>query len=197
MLLVPYKLDSVTIVGLGESAMDFVKKAWTEGQFWKPGELWGVNTAGYTFRCDKVWSMHDRATMLDPDLPKDFLRDLGHVPVVTLEDVPEIETCLVYPLSMLVKLFGTKNFKNTTAYMIAFALACGVKDLWLFGTEFNYHGPNEVNERHQHCLKYWIGRAEERGCRIHLPFGSALHEDEMYGFTTQPDFDMELMRHGG
>lgn len=183
-------LKKVVIVGTGESAWDFILRCWLEGRFWSPGELWGINSAGYSFRCDKVFSLHDSFD----HMPEGYLRDLPEVPLVTLKKVEGVNW-EEYPLQEVLKRFKTTYFNNSISYMIALAILRGAEDIWLYGTDFNYHGDDEDDERNRHCVRYWIGRAEEAGARIHLPVCSKLAERGFYGFfkgTPQVDADFNL-----
>lgn len=195
----PYPLPYLVIVGTGETAWDFVKRTWANGQFWKHngGELWGINDSGYSFRCDKVWSAHDNAMhegefkRLEEDkLNPTYLRDLPEVPVVVLEETPKIPNQLIYPLEEVYLHYNRpRQFQNTLCYMLAFAGMCeGLKDIWLYGTDFNRAIELEhVSVVERHTVRYWIGRLAERGITIHLPTGSSLAGDDLfYGFTEQP-----------
>lgn len=209
MVLEPYQLKGVVIVGLGQTAWDLMERIFAQGQWWRRlgYELWGINAAGYAFRCDKVWSVHDRKTMeaifaeLGESVPEapngidpTWLRDLPEVPVICGEMVPQIPNCQVYPLREVIREYNTKDFQSTIDYMLAFAGMCPrMENVWLYGTDFNYHGTDAEIEMRRHCVKYWVGRLAERGIKTHFPAGSKLAAvPGLYGFSEE--FDMELVR---
>lgn len=117
-------------------------------------------------------------------------------PVICLEQIPQVKNCWTFDVEAMMKYFQSKYFTFSGAYAIAFAIMCGVKKIWFFGTDFNYGGNNKDDERKIHCWEYWLGQCNARGVQVILPAG--LRDDTLYGFWEQPEvdenFDLTLLK---
>lgn len=198
-------LETAVIVGMGETAWKFSERCLAEGAWWKrlpKSILIGINAAAYMCRADLCFNMHDARIMRnifqEMDEPCDvapkgvdttWMRT-GMFPVVAAEHVPEIPGCMVLDIPELIEFFKTAYFTSTFAYALAWTIMCGAKDIWFYGADFNYYGLDAVSEARRHCVKYWIGRAEALGARVHMTEGASLStEPQLYGLTKQPRLD--------
>jgi hypothetical protein len=84
-------------------------------------------------------------------------------PIVMPEANPVgLPTSVTFPLKEVVELTQASWFNNGTAYMLATALCCQVKKLFLYGVDFV--GPQYELQRA--CTAYWLGRLVQSGCQI-------------------------------
>jgi len=85
------------------------------------------------------------------------------VPLIAPFKYEEIPLSQAFPLEECVKRFGTPYFTNTIAYMIAFALLKGAKEIELYGV--NQAGSHEYTEE-RGGVEYWLGIANGMGVKI-------------------------------
>lgn len=194
-VLKPFPLDEVIIVGMGATAVQFINHCFEVGYSADgvKSQVWAINNAAHAFNCDLAWSVHDGPMMKLDRFKKGgkfYLSDLK-VPLVLAEALEEYPTSVEYPLAEVFAAFNETYFNNTTAYMIAFAMLCGVKTIRMFGTDYNYNG-HRVFENGRPCTEYWLGRARERGIEVFVtPNGNLMDaslrkSDGVYGYTLQP-----------
>lgn len=194
-VLKPRPIDKLIIVGMGLTAIQFINHCFEFGYANKDEktEIWAINNAAHAFNCDMCWSIHDDRMMHLEQFSrggKPYLNDLK-CPIVLAEALADYPNSLEYPLHEVWKEFQETYFNNTTAYMIAFAMLCGVKQIYMFGTDYNYGG-HTVFENGRPCTEYWLGRARERGVEIYVPPNGMLLDvmarksQGIYGYTLQP-----------
>ncbi len=85
------------------------------------------------------------------------------IPFIAPFKYEEIPLSQEFPLKECVKEFGLPYFTNTIAYMIAYALLQGAKEIELFG--INQAGSHEYLEE-KGGVEYWIGVAIGSGVRV-------------------------------
>lgn len=90
------------------------------------------------------------------------INSLG-VPLVAPYRYEEIPLSQAFPIEECVKEFGQPYFSNTIAYMIAYALLKGVKEIEFYGV--NQAGSHEYAEE-KGGVEYWIGIAVGRGVKV-------------------------------
>jgi len=85
------------------------------------------------------------------------------IPLIAPFKYDEIPLSEAFPIDDCIKTFGMPYFSNTIAYMIAYALMCGAKEIELYGV--NQAGSHEYTEE-RGCVEYWLGIANGRGVKI-------------------------------
>ena len=87
------------------------------------------------------------------------------VPLVAPFQYEEIPLSVPFPIEKCAKEFGVgaMYFSNTIAYMIAFALMNGAKDIAFYGV--NQAGSHEYSEERA-SVEFWIGIALGRGVKV-------------------------------
>ena len=85
------------------------------------------------------------------------------VPFVGPYKYEEIPLSEEFPLKECTKRFGYPYFSNTIAYMIAYALLKGAKEIELYGV--NQAGSHEYSEERP-SVEYWLGIAIGMGVKI-------------------------------
>lgn len=134
----------------------------------------------HRLRADRWFDIHQRCAQSVDDL-----RWIAACPVpiyVPPDLLDASPNAVLYPLNAIEAQFGG-YFSCTFAYQIALVLYEGIAtDIGLYGVELAY-GTERERTVEWACVSYWIGRAEERGLRIHLPLRSKLGRHEYrYGF---------------
>ena len=112
------------------------------------------------------------------------------IPIYMQEQHPEIPTSVKYPLETLIEHFGRRFFNSTIDYMIALAIYEGYKDISIYGVHMSYM--EEYGEQRPSCL-YWLGVAEGKGIKIHIPDDSDLLKSYwLYGYEDKKRKDLEV-----
>jgi len=112
------------------------------------------------------------------------------IPIYMQEQHPEIPTSVKYPLETLIEHFGRRFFNSTIDYMIALAIYEGYQDISIYGVHMSYM--EEYGEQRPSCL-YWLGVAEGKGIKIHIPDDSDLLKSYwLYGYEDKKRKDLEI-----
>lgn len=85
------------------------------------------------------------------------------IPLVAPFKYDEIPMSEPFPLEDCVRTFGMAYFTNTIAYMMAYALMCGAKEIELYGV--NQAGSHEYTEE-RGGVEYWLGVANGKGVKV-------------------------------
>lgn len=85
------------------------------------------------------------------------------VPLIAPFKYEEIPLSEAFPIEECVKQFGLPYFTNTIAYMIAYALLNGAKEIELYGV--NQAGSHEYSEE-RGGVEYWLGIANGMGVKV-------------------------------
>lgn len=134
-------------------------------------EVWALNLippfdAAGLVRADIWWDIHERKAQTAADLrwiaamPRPI-----YVPPDLLDAGP---TCVRFPVERIEAALGTNYWSCTFSYQIALALVEGFTDIGLYGVELAY-GTRRERTVEWASVSYWMGFAEARGVRFHLP----------------------------
>lgn len=165
---------------------------WTDYPQDYEGEVWGLNTASLLcprldrlFLADRIedktvirqgfyepafGSDKNKKVSIDVEGFKQNIRD-RNIPFVSCHPYPDVPTCEVYPLKEIVEAFGSDYFSNCIAYMIAYAIWKGFKEIELIGirqgllTEYAFH---------KGSVEFWIGMAVGHGINVKITGDSHL-----------------------
>lgn len=164
----------VAMVGLGPSANAF----WLENSVFNAAdeydEVWAVNRAAVSFRHDLAWNMHDLRELVKKYPQEGPRLYRAEKPLVTLEHFPEFPTSVRYPIAeVLTFLKGYDMLNSTPAYMVAYAVMVGVKELLLYGMDFHYENL-ERSEAGGQGMAYLLGFASALGMNYKIPPSSSL-----------------------
>jgi hypothetical protein len=194
--------DSVAIVAMGLSNVDYLLTAAQNGNRKFFDEVWGINVMTDIIQCDRGFFM-DSISFLKNDprtekhlygCYKDWLSRCN-VPVYSSVTDPEFPCIVEYPLEDVVNTLQSSYFSNTVAYAVALAVHIGVKNLFLFGCDYNYSGANKSFEDGRGCVEFYLRAAQERGISVHIAANSSLLDtnkklrDKMYGYP----FEVEVI----
>lgn len=203
--------EKVIIVGMGRTLQDYISHTMANGV---PGdtEIWAVNGAAWTVKCDVAWNMH-RLPELDRREGKNFIgkyQQIPHIPLVTIEHIPELPNSYEFPLSEAIASFQETYIANGVSYPIVYAIMGGVKELTLWGCDYNYPDRSSY-EAGRANVEFWLGWAQARGMKISIPESSSLKDTmhrmpgqqgaigygRVYGyFSQQPKIEMQKNEDG-
>ena len=85
------------------------------------------------------------------------------IPLIAPYKYEEIPLSEAFPLKECVEKFGIPYFSNTIAYMIAYALLKGAKEIETYGV--NQAGSHEYTEERP-SVEYWLGIAVGMGVKV-------------------------------
>ena len=127
-----------------------------------------------------------------PQTVKEYLKaidELG-IPVYMQREWKEVKRSTIFPFEHLMKQYGT-YMGCSFAWMVAYAMALGVKELGFFGVplggnEYYYQRPS---------VEHLLGRAIERGIRIYMDETSQLLKAN-YIYAYKENFDQVYALHG-
>lgn len=163
------------------------------GKTWAPlddptWEIWAINlippidSVG-RLRADLWFDLHQHKAQSLEDL---IWIARCPVPIYVPSDLVNAgSNCVEFPLASI----GQGPFACTFAYQIALAIHEQATDIGLFGIELRYGTPRERTVEWA-SVNWWMGYAEARGVRVHVPSGSWLGaHPKLYGF----EYDEEVV----
>lgn len=169
--------DRVAIVALGFSSQSFVQEMIANGSTGRKSpfdEVWTVNRGIRTFRHDKLFCMDDFRWLEQRD--KGYAEYLAahDKPVFTSTAYAEYPNAVEYPLTQVLECIQDDCFcVNTVAYMLAYAIYIGVKDVSIYGADFFYPNGNQ-SEKGGQAVAYLLGICQERKIMYRIPSTSTL-----------------------
>jgi hypothetical protein len=176
----------VAMVGLGPSANAF----WLENaQFNAPAPyeaVWVVNRAAVSFKHDATFDMHDLRAMVQKYPHERHRLATNEKPIVTLAHYPEFPTSIPYPIAAVLDFIGHDILNSTPAYMIAYALMIGVKEIWLYGMDFHYENLDRAEAGGQ-GMAYLLGMCHAAGVNYRIPNTSSLLDAYRVRLVETPD----------
>jgi hypothetical protein len=196
--LLPRKIDTLTIIGLGSSCYDWVQS--THRNFEDQGEIWTINAGGAVFRHDLLWDMHTPEWLSKMDYHpankrREWLKSHDK-PIVMPKADENYPTSMTFPLRTAIEKTNSVYFATGIAYMFAWAYVCDVKRLRLFGCDFSYdRNTNTHDEQGRACCEYWVGRLIEKGTRVEVTANTHFldmltrSQGKIYGYNDPVVFD--------
>lgn len=195
---------------MGRSCGDFIKAGAANGGY--PGfvdEVWAINAMGGVILHDKLFAMDDvrmqekRVAAMDAKQYKMNVPVHGTMrwlkyhtgPVFTSRAHPEYPGLVELPAQEIMRATDTAYFNSTVAWAIGYAMLerhrhGALTDLYLYGVDFSYADGHKA-ERGRACVEFLLGRAIERGIRLHIPPGTTLLDAcepvhmKVYGYDTE------------
>lgn len=184
---------SVAMVGLGPSSREYFSECSRKKNPVHYDEVWGINTAHRSLRCDKIWTMDDLGVIESnyPDWANEL--KLSDTPIITCRTHPDYPMAEKYPIDEVVKELKDDYFTTTVAYMVAYAAYIGVEKLYLFGVDFYY--PNAmIVESGSACVAYWLGVARGKGVHFKIPSSSAMLDANLITHEKKEDGTVNTRR---
>ncbi len=118
-----------------------------------------------------------------------WLRTLA-IPVY-MQNQQYVPNAVTFPYQEMVKMFGQDFFTSSFAWMMAFALSKGAKEIALYGID--------MASREEYILQrpgfyYFKNKAEERGCKVSAPFESDIMQPPgLYGYSDVTPFGRKML----
>ena len=201
------KLDSVAIIGLGQSSIRYLSDFIRNGYKRHTDEVWTINHGGYFWKdIDLIIAMDDmrwKAKEVGYEGYIDLLAKQG-MPILTSTKYPEYKNAIEFPKSVIKEyglVMSEKKYWliNSCAYAIAYALSKNVEHLHLYGFDFKvrpqvsiikegdphwrrFHLPENLplyTEPGEANVMYLLGVANERGVTINVANGSTLFDNDI------------------
>jgi hypothetical protein len=172
----PKPVKKVIILGMGFSLWDFIHGAYgNPSHLAEEGtEVWAINYAGFVFRCDLVFNMHDFDDPVHKEVMSAYTR-MPHTKVISIKSYDWMPNSYEYPLQEILEdpMCGAPYLENTTAYMIALAMASRAESILLYGCDFDYDPDVVINvgdktEKGRSNVEYWLGRATSFGINVQV-----------------------------
>lgn len=173
----------VAIVGFASNTLHCVP--WFDPEW----ELWGLNQGAAHFlrRADRWFELHlpeFTEDVRDPNYAM-WLRTEVKCPVYMIATRPDIPTSVRYPIERAIELTGRDYFTSSIAFMIALAIMEGFEEIGIYGVNLAIGG--EYTHQKPNC-EWWIGIAEGRGIKVHVPQAAALMKQHArYGYSLEPE----------
>lgn len=191
--------ERVALVALGPSSLGYLMMAEQVGDKRRRyDEVWVVNTYASVLKSDLIFHMDDMRIQeirakADPDgkvagMLKDF--KTNDTPIMTSRVYPEYPSSIEYPLETVLNTIPYGYFTTTPPYALAYALTIGVKELSLFGLDYDWPGARAV-EGGKSCCEFWCGVLLASGMNVEMCMGSTLlgaqlpMNDRYYGYDTR------------
>lgn len=182
----PAPRKKVAIVGFAETTR-------MEAPFNDPTfEIWGLNELYLAIpRADRWFEIHAENNI------KNSFRDARHwewlkgcqIPVYMTKKYKEIKSCKVYPIKLMIRLFGP-IFSSSIAEMMAMAIYEGFNEIHLYGVDMAMN--KEYGAQKSGC-EYFIGLAVGLGIKTYIPVNSDLMKvGFQYGYDDPTEFSIKL-----
>lgn len=187
----------VAIVGLGPSAMSFVRMVEGLGDPKRMfDEIWAVNGFSNVLKSDRGFAMDD--VRVQEARAKGGNKKIQHLlasykrhsgPIYTSRTHPDYPALVDYPLEAVLNSSpGRAYFNSTIAYAIALAIHEKVESIGMFGADYTFKDLH-IAEKGRGCCEYWLGVAEARGIKVGVTNDSSMLDsdcgEEIYGYDTQ------------
>lgn len=113
-------------------------------------------------------------------------------PIFMQQDWPDIPMAVRWPKERLLSEYRP-YFTNHVAWMVAQAKSEGVREIGVYGCEYNSDHERGLQRG---SLEYWLGRFEESGGKVHLPPGSTLlnRPAPLYGYESHDKVTGHLVK---
>ncbi|MCO5759967.1 MAG: hypothetical protein NHG36_00445 [Chromatiaceae bacterium] len=169
----------VAVVSLGVTHQDYVAQ-WLNRDVpdtvWGRDEVWTINRGALVFKHDLAFVMDHLAGELE--LYPRYIGTLltNSAPIITSVTLPhQPANVYEYPQELVRKFFGPGHdyYHNSIPWLIAYAVAIGVKELTLWGCDYT-HDLSSGREDDRANAEYWVAVARERGCQVLIPETSTL-----------------------
>lgn len=169
------KRKKVAIIGCGvtRNSAPYYDEEW---------ECWGLNEVDQE-RADRWFELHELKASTKKEV--EWLKKCK-VPIYMIKVHKKIPMSVKFPISKIqnnIGGYGRLYFACSFAYQIAFAIYEGFEEIGLWGVNLPTGSPRERTVETA-CVSYWLGQAEGRGIKIHIPIeDSLLYHHYYYGYN--------------
>ena len=163
-------------------------------------EVWTLNWSylyDWVPRIDRLFEMHpvwlyaatDNDEWAKPRRHWEYLHQELPYPVYMLRDLPEIPSCIRYPIEEVIgDLFGyflARGGKAKPFFTSSFdyCMALAIYERWDCIELYGFEMGSDTEYRYQReGAGFWIGQAVARGIRVELPGDTVLLKSRLYGY---------------
>jgi len=190
------KLNSVAIVGLGNSFSEYILAKIRSEKF---DEVWAINSMSGVIYHDKCFMMDPPSRFLDtPNAGKqtnimaDRLKQKINIPIFSCTLDKRCPDVVEFPLQEVIQKTGYAYLNNTVAYSLAYAISQKVTDLHLYGIDFTHKAINFA-EAGRACCEFWLAVAISKGTKVNIAHNSSLldmnvpEDQKLYGYHRLDD----------
>jgi hypothetical protein len=190
------KLNSVAIVGLGNSFSEYILAKIRSENF---DEVWAINSMSGVIYHDKCFMMDPPSRFLDtPNAGKqtnimaDRLRQKINIPIFSCTLDKRCPDVVEFPLQEVLQKTGYAYLNNTVAYSLAYAISQKVSELHLYGIDFTHKAVNFA-EAGRACCEFWLAIAISKGIKVNIAHNSSLldmnvpEDQKLYGYHRLDD----------
>ena len=139
---------------------------------------------------DNVCCSHQYSVLLHFKKIVERVTELG-IPLISVREYQGIPTSVRYPIEEIIETFGTTYFTNSISYMLAYALWCGFREIYIYGCKMEQQ---EEILRDKSNLEFWLGIARGMGVKVVLDGEANLLETRnhvLYGFDYARKYGQE------
>jgi hypothetical protein len=161
-------------------------------------DVWGINSIDDESKIDVLFNIHGdhviRGRFEDGQAGCMKYQDMSK-PIVMQHEWDEYPSSVRFPISEMVRHFGSTYTANTIPYMIWLGWWLGYTAMHFYGVD--YWNALRVESLHERpCTEYWMGRYEQSGGMIKVPPESHLltgfnNPREMYGYEVNPQMGIK------
>lgn len=180
----------VAILGLGPSMATYLQEGLSNSELPRnPDEVWTVNMGARRLQHDLAFCMHDmRNSMVRNPAEYNFYKSYKR-PFITCYEIPDFKGSIAYPIEAILRKFGFFWFSNGIAYIIAYAIWVGVKELYLYGLDYDHPNTGNATEPGKDVCTAWTVLAMGMGITVTIcPDSSLMNQRDnpfvkYYGYT--------------
>lgn len=167
--------EKVALVALGGSMNDHVREQMMTARMKQPyDEIWTLNRGIAGFHHHKLFMMDDMRWLAKRDPHYGGFMKRHKYPIITSTVYPEFPTAVPYPYVAVHEKIGDDIFNvNTVAYMVAYAIYSGVKELSIYGADFFYPNGSTAESGGQ-AVAFLLGLGRFFGMQFRLPASTTL-----------------------
>ena len=190
------KLNSVAIVGLGNSFSEYILAKIRSEKF---DEVWAINSMSGVIYHDKCFMMDPPSRFLDTpnsgkqtNIMADRLKQKINIPIFSCTLDKRCPDVVEFPLQEVIQKTGYAYLNNTVAYSFAYAISQKVSELHLYGIDFTHKAVNFA-EAGRACCEFWLAIAISKGIKVNIAHNSSLldmnvpEDQKLYGYHRLDD----------
>ena len=177
--------ENVAVVALGPTYIEWINHCLRKGSDGLVfDEVWTINRGLRCFIHDLVFIMDHLEGEEENDEEYGDAIHKHNRPIITSQK-GRFTHANEYPLDWVMQQTGAARHycHNSIPYVLAYALAIGVKRICLFGADYTYPGA-PMREDDRANAEYWVGFCEAKGVHVGCPMKSTLLNSNQHGGNT-------------
>ena len=174
---------TVDVVALGFSLRAYMHRQLTKGLDVQSrvDEVWTVNRGIRLIEADLAFVLDELPDEIDNDPHYGEALKQYKKPIISTRCDTRVQSCMVYPAARILDCLKSEwgielrdpYWHNSMPMVMAYALCIGVKELTLWGCDYQSEGGLSLEDDRAN-LEYWIGICRALGMRVGCPTDSTL-----------------------